>query len=147
MHGRWSGMAAVVLAASVGASAAWAQVGVGMGSNAARPVAPESADTAAPSNVPAVPAAAMGRSEVSKPSQSGQLPERVAPTRDYRPPTSLMGMSSGTAQPPSTAAVDLSAVLNTGSRMQRDNASKICPAGTVNRNNFCVPPATGVMSR
>lgn len=113
--------------ASGGASQAGAGVGVGMTSGPA----------AAPSTV----------SRPSMPSQPGQLPEPVASTRDSRAPASLMNMGSYGGTPATTPA-DVGAVLNTGAwNARRDISTKICPPGTVNRNNFCAPTPGGVPTR
>jgi hypothetical protein len=134
------------------ASTAWAQASVTMGNSTSRSAQAE----AAGATVSAEPAArgpattAIGAG-VSKPSQAGeQLPTTAASpatTRDTRPPTDLMSMG-GYGGSAGTNAVDLGAVLNTGAwSSRRDNSTKICPPGLVNRNNFCSPPAGSAMSR
>ena len=159
MNEQWSartGALVAVLALWLPAVAS-AQLGVSLGGNAARPVPNAAAggadatgagpaDAVAPA--PAVAASSARISRPSQPMQAGQAPEPAPTARDTRMPTSVMGMSPAPGGAPlATTSVDLGGVLNTGSRIQRDNASKICPPGLVNRNNFCAPPASGAMTR
>jgi hypothetical protein len=136
---------------AAGASA-WAQASLVLGNITSRTAQAEAAGVTAPAE-PAVrgPATSAIGAGVSKPSQAGDpMPTTAAApatTRDTRPPTSLMSMG-GSGVSAGTNAVDLGAVLNTGSwSNRRDNSTKICPPGLINRNNFCSPPAGSAMSR
>lgn len=156
-------MAMLALAAACALPAAHAQLNVSIGNPAAAAAAvpstmasqgaggagglggsPGSSSVGMSSGPAAAPSTV---SRPSMPSQPGQLPEPVASTRDSRPPPSLMNMG-GYGGMPATAPADVGAVLNTGAwNARRDISNKICPPGTVNRDNFCAPSPGGVPTR